>query len=451
MDLWPHQLRYVDAARNHIRSGRRALLLVLPTGAGKTVLAVAICQAHFGRNGRILWIVHRKELIQQAADALRTAGVPCGIIAPWATRSFEPVRVASIQTLLARDQVLDGITMLVIDEAHHIVADTYLQVRRQYPGALVIGLTATPGRADNRGLGAAFDAMVAEVQPRELIASGTLVPCRVIGPRTAVDKLCDYPVDAYRADCSGRQAIVFVGSVQYAADLAQSFSVAGIPARSIDGAMSDADREQTIDAFRSRRLLVLTSVMVLTEGFDAPETSAIILARKVGSEVAYIQMVGRGMRRAPGKKDCICLDLYGSSHALHILPDSDRAYSLEGKAVRRSPTDELIDLPQCPACGTFFECGMWSGGRCPSCGWCRPPKKNPAVAHQEKIELQESRLQRMPSQQRKVQWLTEQLLKRGGHTGGILVQFSRIFHHFPNHTLREQSGFNKAARERKTA
>ncbi len=461
MRLWPHQERYIVRAREQFKLGRRALLLVLPTGAGKTVLATALARAHFGKSGRVLWIVHRAELIKQAAASLRKADVPCGIIAPWAPRTYEPVQVASIQTLIARNQVLEDITMLVIDEAHHIVADTYLQVRRQYPAAIVIGLTATPGRADNRGLGNAFDSMIAEVQPRELIAlheqdpSMGLTPVRVIGPRAAVDNLCDYPVDAYRADCDGRQCIAFVGSVKEAARLASAFSVAGYPARSIDGSMDDADRERNIDAFRSGALRVLTSVQVLTEGFDAPETSAVILARKVGSEVTYIQMTGRGMRAAPGKRDCIVLDLYGSSHALKILPDSDRNYSLEGSAVR-SAMGELQEITQCKGCGRWFPCGVFAGGQCPTCGWTRPAKPDPRVVHQEKIELQYSRLSN-PTNTAKIAWLQTELAKRRGRMGGILIAFNRKFHHFPNTALRQSSGFDECLkrerleRERRTA
>ena len=449
LPLRPHQERYLAKGRILYQQGKRAILFVLPTGAGKTILACAMALNHFGQGGRVLWIVHRAELVQQAADSLRSAGVPCGIIAPWAPRTFEPVQVASIQTLIARTQVLDGISMLVIDEAHHIVADTYLAVRRQYPGALVIGLTATPGRADNRGLGNAFDSMVAEVQPRELIAAGFLVPVKVFGPRRTVDNLSAYPVDEYRLRCSGRQAIVFVSSVKQAADTATQFTLAGIPARSIDGAMDDDARADAIAAFRAKSIRVLTSVMVLTEGFDAPETSAIILARKVGSEVTYIQMTGRGMRIAPGKSDCIVCDLYGSSHDLHILPDADRVYSLDGKAVR-SASGDVLDMPQCPACGTFFACHMFRGGPCPNCGWVRPSKPDPRVVEQQRIQLQYENLSR-PSDANKVDFLATELAKRKGRTGGILIAFERKFHHYPNTAQRERSGFNAALKVERVA
>jgi hypothetical protein len=292
--------------------------------------------------------------------------------------------------------------------------------------------------------------MVAEVQPRELIELNRLepdkglVPCIVYGPRAPCDDLSDYPVDAYLKDLRGRPTIVFVSSVDYAAKLAQAFTVAGVPARSIDGEMKDAERENVIAEFCAGRLKVLVSVQVLTEGFDAPETSGVILASKVTSEITLIQKIGRAMRPAPwvGKKDCICLDLFGSCKALNLLPSSDRAYSLEGAALRRSATGEMLDMPQCPRCGMVFECGMWSGGACPQCGWVRPPKKDPRVAKQEREEYLEGRLQ-TASGRNAVKWLQEELTKRRGHTGGVLIGFSKVFHRFPYGPERRESGFDE--------
>jgi superfamily II DNA or RNA helicase len=455
MQLRRYQTETIEEVRKHFAAGKRACCVVLPTGAGKTVTAVSIVQSGFAKGSKVCWTVHRAELIRQARDTLLKNHVPCGVVAPWAPRTYEAVQVASIQTLIARDQRPDA-DIFVIDECHHIVADTYLKVRQSYPKAYTIGLTATPGRSDGRGLKDAFDCLVARVQPRELIALNQqdptqgLVPCIVVGPSAPVDDLSDYPVDAYRKDCAGRRAIVFVSSVKYASELASAFNLAGIPARSIDGTMADTDRERILADFRSGKLMVLTSVQILTEGFDCPEVSAVILASKCSSEIGYIQKTGRGLRPAPwvGKRDCIVVDLFGSSKALQILPSSDRTYSLDGQALRRSDTGEMIDLPQCPRCGMFFECGMWSGGACPKCGWIRPPKRDPRVVKKEREQYVEGKLQ-TDSGRSAVKWLQEQLLKRGGHTGGVLIGFSKVFHRFPFGPERRESGFNECiARER---
>lgn len=456
--LWPHQTRYVQRCREAYRAGFRSMCLVLPTGAGKTILAVALAHGQLARGGKVLWLVHRIELAEQARDALRDAGIPAGIISPNHPRTHEAVQIASIETLIARNLVLPGITMLVIDECHHIMADTYIDVRRQYPGILVIGLTATPGRADGRGLKDAFDCMIAEVQPRELIAlheqnpAVGLVPVKVIGPAIAVNNAAAYPVDLYLARAKGRKAIAFTSTVKQAEDLAEAFRLAGIPARCVDGNMDATERADTLSDFRAGNLQVLTNVMVLTEGFDCREVSCVILASKVGSPVAYVQKTGRGMRCAPGKKDCLVLDLFGSSHELQMLPDSDREYSLEGTSVR-AVKRELIEIIQCKSCGEWFSAGVFAGGKCPGCGWIKPSKPDPRVVHQEMIELQFERLSR-PTDAVKVDWIKDQLARQRGGVGGILTAFYRKFHHYPNTAMREKSGFSqcqRAARERKSA
>lgn len=446
-ELWPHQIRYLARARELYRQGKRSILCCLPTGAGKTRLAVAIVGSSSSRGNRVLWIVHRAELVQQAADELREAGVPCGIIAPWAPRTWEPVQVASIKTLIARDLRPEA-NILVADEAHHLVAPTFFDVRKDYPEALVIGLTATPARADNVGLGSAFDCIVGEVQPRELITSGHLVPAIVKGPSQACDKLAAAPVDAYREHCAGRKAIVFCGSIKAASDLAAEFALAGIPARSVDGKMKDEDRTAAIAAFRRGSLQVLTNVHVLTEGFDVRETGAILLARKMGSEAAYIQACGRGMRRAEGKRDCIVVDLLGTSYALGILPDSDRVYSLEGKGVKAS-CDGAIAISQCRACGSVFRATVFADSRCPACGWVRPGRPDPTVERARISEIQ-ARQVATASGQAKVEYLREQLVrcatmkKKDGtpyKPGAALIAFKARFHHWPTEAMRQAAGW----------
>jgi len=437
------------------------MCLVLPTGAGKTVLAVALAHGQLTRGGKVLWLVHRIELAEQARDALRDAGIPAGIISPNHPRTHEAVQIASIETLIARNLVLPGITMLVIDEAHHIMADTYIEVRRQYPGILVIGLTATPGRADGRGLKDAFDCMIAEVQPRELIAlheadpTVGLVPVKVIGPAIAVNNCAAYPVDLYRAKAAGRKTIAFTSTVKQAEDLAEAFRLAGIPARCVDGNMDSTDRASTLADFRAGKLQVLTNVMVLTEGFDCREVSCVILASKVGSPVAYVQKTGRGMRCAPGKRDCLVLDLFGSSHELQMLPDSDREYSLEGTSVRAVKRD-MIEITQCKACGAWFSAGVFAGGQCPECGWIKPSKPNPAVVEREMNELKYANLSRSRDAAM-VRFLQEELARQRGRTGGIRNRFNKKFHTWPNTAMLDASGFyeclrrEKAERERRAS
>ena len=446
MNLWPHQTAIIEAAHTQLRAGRRSLLLVLPTGAGKTYTAVSMGRASFERDNRVLWIVHRQELIRQAADALRSCDVPCGIIAPWSARSWEPVQVASIQTLLARGERPDA-NLLIVDEAHHVVSPEYFKLRSDYASAYVIGLTATPCRMDGVGLGMAFDALVPGPQPRELIAAGHLVPATVIAPQHATDHAADHPVDAYRKFLSGRRTIVFCASVESARTLASEFTLAGIPAACVDGEMDDDLRAREIERFKRGDLAVLTNMHVLTEGFDCRETSGIILARKVGSEPSLIQMTGRGMRCAPGKSDLIVVDLFGSCLALGILPDSDRIYSLDGKGVRSGECAEGIR--QCKSCGRVFVASQWGDAGCPACGFIDKRRRDPRIVRQEMTTIQAAKMV-TESGQAKVAFLRNELrrcactIKRDGSPvkpGAALVAFKARFHHWPNEVTKQAAGW----------
>jgi hypothetical protein len=368
------------------------------------------------------------------------------MIAPWSARTWEPVQVASIQTMIARGIRPDA-DVVVVDEAHHVVSPEYFRVRSDYSSALVIGLTATPCRMDGVGLGTAFDALVPGPQPRELIAAGHLVPATVIAPSHATDSAADHPVDAYRKFLSGRRAIVFCSSVEAARTLAGEFTLAGIPAACVDGEMDDDKRAQEIERFKRGDLAVLTNMHVLTEGFDCRETSGIILARKVGSEPALIQMTGRGMRCAPGKVDLIVVDLFGSCLALGILPDSDRVYSLDGKGVRSGDCAEGIR--QCKSCGRVFLASQWGDAGCPACGFVDKRRRDPRIVRQEMTAIQAAKLA-TDSGQAKAEFLRRELRrcacmrKRDGSPmkpGAALIAFKSKFHHWPNEATKQAAGW----------
>ena len=361
--LRPYQSAAVEATIAHAKAGRRRICIAAPCGAGKTRIGVEVCARARAKNSRVLWLTHRQELIRQSHRALRNEGVEAGIIAPWTSRTFERIEVASIQTLTARDMRPDA-DLLILDEAHHFASEEWIQVIRSYPKAVIVGLTATPSRSDGIGLGVIFNALVPVCQPKDLIAAGNLVPATVIGPSVAVSNLAAYPVDFYRQHCENKKAVVFCSTIKEARDLAGLFTLAGIQAGCIDSQMDDTDRERCLEDYASGRVKVLTSVNVFLEGWDAPETFAVILARKMGSEVAYIQATGRAMRPFPGKSRCVIGDLYGSSHGLGILPASDRVYSLEGKGVA-GVKRELIEITQCKAAESGSPLACSPVGRAP--------------------------------------------------------------------------------------
>lgn len=342
--------------------GDHRVVLVSPTGSGKTVMGAAYAQQH-QRDG-VLWICHRTELLTQAAGALRALGLRVGLIAPREPADpLAPIQVATVQTLLARaDRPPAG--TIVLDEAHHYTGTTWADLcMAGYPSARVLGLTATPQRADGVGLGDVFQGLVVAAQYPDLLAAGHLVPCRVYQPPAAQRRsLALDPIAAWSRYGEARQTFAFCRTVQAAQDLAIRFrDELRVPAACIHGMMPARVRRDALAAFRDGSLTVLTTVYVLTEGVDVPAASCCLVARSVGHAGAYLQMAGRVLRPAPGKDDAILIDLSGATLA-HGLPTDAREYTLEGDGIRRS---QAPPLRTCLQCGAVFS----PVPHCPRCGY----------------------------------------------------------------------------------
>ena len=360
----PYQTSGLDLARAQFKAGKRRVLIVAPTGAGKTIIFSLIVLGHLAKGGRVLVVVHRRELIRQTLAKMIAAGVErVGVIAAgWPADPDAPVQVASIQTLLARDAALPPATLVVFDECHHFVAEQWGTVGAHYASAKIVGVTATPERGDGTPLGDLFDVLVPLVSVRELTDLGFLVPCSVIAPPTKTKKNSAHPVDAYEKHAKGRKAVVFAASVEAAYALAEQFTAKGYPAACVEGDTPADERDAILDRFARGELQILTNVLCLTEGWDCPSVSCAILARGCSATGTFLQMVGRVLRPSPetGKVDALVLDLRGVVHD-HGLPDQGRTFSLEGRAisggdapVRTCPECEHV-IPlcsrACPECG----------------------------------------------------------------------------------------------------
>lgn len=352
--LRPYQTQALDTVSAHWRRGAKAVLLVAPTGSGKTTIGAEAVRRSVARGKKCLWIAHRRELITQAFDRLCSEGIACGVIMADDKRADDtaPVQVCSIDTLTARGArpVAD---LVIWDEAHHCAAATWRDLHRAYSGSFHLGLTATPERGDGTPLGDVFEDMVIGASVRELTDMGFLVPCEVIAPPVKLDQgqLALDPVAAYQELGAGRQAVLYTGFVADAHEAARRFVEAGIPAAAVDGAMPMADRDDVLQRFASGDLRVVTNVNVLTEGWDAPQTAVCILGRRVGHAGLYLQMVGRVLRPAEGKTSALVIDLAGSA-VEHGTPDEDRDYSLQGNGIaRQKSTKEALTV--CRNCGRF--------------------------------------------------------------------------------------------------
>lgn len=351
MQLRPYQIDAIDQARDRLANGRKAPLLVAPTGAGKTILEAEIARLHLIKpETRVLVVAHRRELVIQIANTMRRMGLDVGEIHPAAApRPESRIQVASTQTLRARGEYPPA-TLVLFDEAHHYSSDDWSLLTEAYPDAIRVGFTATPCRSDGRGLSPAFDSLVVVSTIKELTALGYLVPCRIVAPDHPLKsgELAQSPVDAYLEHCQGRKTVVFARFVSEAVLFSEQFGAAGIPSAVIHGGLGILERNAALEAHRKGAVLI--NCMVLTEGWDSPETSACILARGCGSVGTYLQIVGRVLRPNEGKGDAILVDLSGRAFHMHGPPDEDREYSLTGKGIRAAN-----DAALCPMCGSCVD------------------------------------------------------------------------------------------------
>jgi DNA repair protein RadD len=372
MQLREYQWRTKERLRAEYAAGKRSVVCVLPTGAGKTVVASEIVRSSVQRGNQVLFLVHREELLGQSVRKLESAGITnLRIIRAGedlGSRSA-PVAVASIPTLTRWTDRLPVAQFVIIDEAHHVAAKTWRSLAERYAQSLILGLTATPQRADSKPLGDIFDSLVVGATVQELTALGHLVPCRVFAPTDTLDtkQIAQSPLDAYRKLGQGQRAVIFCVNVEHAQRVADEMNAGGVPTAVVHGEMSKDARRQALADLDAGRIRAVASCHVLTEGWDSPSVAVCILARKPQHTGLYLQMVGRVLRPAPGKQHATLIDLCGSVHD-HGPPDLDRDYSLDGKGISK-PDREAIR--QCMNCGAVFRVGP---AACPVCAVEMPRK-----------------------------------------------------------------------------
>lgn len=387
MILRPYQqtaIREINAAR---MAGDRPLL-VCPTGGGKTEIFLHLATT---TAERVLIAVHRNELVEQISK--RIGNYPHGIVQSGVRpRPTARVQIASIQTLVNRlDRYAPDV--IIFDEAHHAVSNTWGRVIAAYPNAALVGVTATPCRLDGSGLrDAGFTILVQGPTTAELMQQGYLTPAHVYGVpladttgarvrfgdyvRADLDHIMSKPsitgdaIRHYRKFADGLPAIGFCISVAKAEETAEAFRAAGYAAASIDGKKSPMERRRLIRTLGNGCLQVLTSCDLISEGVDVPVVSCGILLRPTQSLGLYLQQVGRCLRPAPGKTHAVILDHVGNVMR-HGMPDSPRVWSLDGPPRRTRATDP-DDSPVriCLECYRAHD----TAPVCPFCGFVYPAK-----------------------------------------------------------------------------
>lgn len=441
--LRPYQVAAYDAVRASLAK-HRAVLLVLPTAAGKTVFFAEVVNRVSQAGGTVLVAAHRRELINQASAKLRDAGVRHGIIMPGVTPAASSVQVGSIQTLGRRLDRLPRFDLIIADEAHHTVAGQWKALLDSQPQARLLGVTATPVRLDGRGLGDVFADLIVGPTISEMIEDGYLSAYRVFAPAAAPDvralhvlagdfnpreltTTMDKPhltgdaISHYGRYCAGAPAITFCTSVQHAEHVAEEFRNEGWSWVCLHGGMSTAEREDGLAALASGRISGVASCNLIDEGLDVPRVSCVIDLAPTASLSRFMQRVGRGLRpvyapghaldtaearraaMAAGEKPVLTVLDHAGNTLRHGMVDMlpIQPWSLEGRARRSGITPPSR---QCPECFAIHS----PRPTCPACGFDYDAAK--AAAERRQIEQRAGELALMSAADRRIAMLRESSL-----------------------------------------
>ena len=346
-ELYPYQEEFVSAT---IEQPSKRMLGVLPTGTGKTVCFLEVAKR---MNVPTLILAHRDELIAQAVTRINDVWpeASVGVIKADRHETNQQLTVASVQSLYKkRLESLPAYGLIITDEAHHAAAPTYRRIyhrfglldkspdKRPLPqisdNTIHLGVTATPGRADKKGLKSIFDTIIYDGKYPDFVPK-YLSDLRVRGVSTSLDlstvKVSRLTMDFSESDLTDtintqqissdilrsyhefasdrKRTLVFCVSRKHAFSLYQLFQSDGIPSGYVDFKTPRDERIKTLEAFRDGDIRVLFNVMILTEGYDCPEIDCVLLARPTKYPHLLTQMIGRGTRRAKGKSDCLIIDV----------------------------------------------------------------------------------------------------------------------------------------------
>lgn len=336
MNLRPYQKEAVESIFGEWEQGRDKTLLVQATGTGKTIVFAEVVKRVAASGGRSLILAHRGELLDQAADKIgKMTGLDCALEQAENTSigSWNRVTVGSVQTLMRESRLSqfapDRFDCIVVDEAHHTLANSYLGILDHFSGAHVLGVTATADRADRKDLGEVYDSIAYEYGMAQAIKEGYLCPIEAemvplkldvsnvsvthgdyqagqLGD--ALEPYLDSIADEMAARCQDKRTVVFLPLVRTAKAFAEKLRERGLTACEVDG--QSEDRVEVLEDFNQGRYQVLCNSMLLTEGWDCPSVDCIVCLRPTKSRSLYVQMVGRGTRLSPetGKEKLLLLD-----------------------------------------------------------------------------------------------------------------------------------------------
>ena len=357
-ELRPYQRQAIKEINEHWVDWQKELL-VLPTGCGKTVVFNEIARQ---KAPGVLILAHRDELIEQARQKFggetgKIKADECSVL---------PVTVGSVQTMCRRQFSPDTFSTIIVDEAHHALSPSYQSILNQFPNAKVLGVTATADRGDKKNLGQYFDGIAYQYSLKKAVQDGWL--CNISARTVPIDidlsnvkvSVGDFEVNsiaetlepylpeiarAIAEYASDRKTVVFLPLVSIAQRFRDILNDVGLDAREVNGASTD--RKETLEWFdKAGPGTVLCNAMLLTEGWDCPSVDCVVVLRPTKIRSLYTQMVGRGTRLSPGKKDLLLLDFLWLSQKHNLCKPAVLVTDQEEdqKTVSKRSESEEIDL-----------------------------------------------------------------------------------------------------------
>lgn len=419
MELRDYQIQAVNNVYAEWNAGRQNVCLQAATGSGKTAMLAYIMQQYPKPS---IAIAHRTELVSQLSLTLAQYGVYHNIIAPRTTvreivtlhsntfgqSYYDPQAtryVAGVLTLLNHkyiDKLVKRVGLIVFDESHHVIrGNTWGKVAALFAQAHGLFPTATPQRADGKGLGrhadGVIDSMVCAIPMRDLIQQGYLTSYKIFAPpntldlsqvnitasgdysppklRTAVhaSPIVGNCVEHYQRICPGELGITFAVDIESSIEIANAYRAAGIPAETISSKTPALVRASIMRRFRNREILQLVNVDILGEGVDVPAVTVVSMCRPTASYNVFVQQFGRCLRPSEGKQAGILIDHVGNT-IRHGLPDANRVWTLDRRERRSRSLISEIPLKTClnTVCMAVYPRTL---RECPNCGHYTPPRE----------------------------------------------------------------------------
>jgi DNA repair protein RadD len=478
--LYPYQHECVRRVQWAIRKGYKRIVIVAPTGSGKTVLGAHIMISALAKQRRSLFFAHRRELIKQSFCKLARSGCPvdqlsiimadrmlgnppvdvdvdaCDDARLWLhgarARPSAPIQIASIDTF--RNRRAPPSDIIIIDECHRALSPSYLRMLDIYRDAVHIGLTATPWRADGRGLEEYYQHLVVAALPSQLIAEGYILEPRVFVPpredlpdlsgvrivngdydehqlSVAVDddRLIGNIVEHWFREARGIRTVLFPASIAHSKHLCERFAAAGARFEHLDGSTPARERDAILARVDRHEIDGVSSCDALSEGWDQPSVACAVLAKPTRSLTKYIQKAGRVLRPCVGKGEPIILDHAGCAYDNHCLPHQDQEYSLKPRP--KKPREQVPGTIWCKQCWALLPSGTKI---CPRCLFVFPDA--PATPKPDKTKEAEATLVEVRAAsmtEKRAVW--ESLCKRAAaeayHPGWIGIQYRNRFHERP--------------------